>query len=70
MPHGTTDGYYEEAREGQIIPEGSRAQPGTLRRRSHPKPTKVTRGGNPWVPLGDATGAMRRGRRGSRLPGP
>src|ERR671914_481788 len=29
MRQAASDGYYEEAREGQIIPEGSRAQPGT-----------------------------------------
>ena len=29
MRQAASDGYYEEAREGQIIPEGSRAQLGT-----------------------------------------
>jgi hypothetical protein len=29
MRQAASDGYYEVAREGQIIPEGSRAQPGT-----------------------------------------
>jgi hypothetical protein len=26
---GSSDGYYEEVREGQIIPAGSQAQPGS-----------------------------------------
>jgi hypothetical protein len=30
MRQGTSDGYYEEGREGQIIPEGSRSQPRML----------------------------------------
>src|SRR5829696_5363151 len=29
LGHGTSDGYDEEARKGQIIPTGSRSQPGT-----------------------------------------
>jgi hypothetical protein len=28
--YATSDGYYEEVREGQIIPAGSRSQPGAL----------------------------------------
>jgi hypothetical protein len=28
VPWAASDGYYEEVREGQLIPEGSRAQPG------------------------------------------
>ena len=30
MPLATYDGYYEEAREVSLIPEGSRSQPGML----------------------------------------
>jgi hypothetical protein len=28
---GSTDGYYEEVREGQIMPEGSLSKPGVLK---------------------------------------
>jgi hypothetical protein len=28
--YGSSDGYYEEAREVAIIPEGSQSEPGTL----------------------------------------
>jgi hypothetical protein len=30
VPLATYDGYYEEAREVSLIPEGSRSQPGML----------------------------------------